>query len=296
MKKLLWPLVTAMIILGLTGLVWAQCPEDTIDLGDCDTLHVVAWDAEYCDSFPCLVHVSLLVTHDSNAFYQDPPGRWVQDSIREFSIPLKWSHTNPTAHCTLSAEKNIASHSDTVNGIFRHFGGKRNRMLELYEMGEGEEWNVLWVFVNNASPSPWLALILIPTHQDPSWWEGNRILLATITFTVSDTTTIYIEPNLLSPPMPIFEFSRYDAKLYIPRHNMPLCVTVESFKRGDCNGDGVVNSADVVYLINYLFKDGSAPDPLEVADVNCDGTINSADIVYLIDYLFKEGPAPLDCG
>lgn len=62
--------------------------------------------------------------------------------------------------------------------------------------------------------------------------------------------------------------------------------------RGDANGDGVINSADVVYLINYLFKDGPPPDPLEAGDVNCDEIINSADVVYLINYLFKGGPPP----
>ena len=62
--------------------------------------------------------------------------------------------------------------------------------------------------------------------------------------------------------------------------------------RGDANDDGVINSADIVYLINYLFKGGPAPDPLWVGDVNCDEIINSADVVYLIDYLFKGGPPP----
>ena len=61
---------------------------------------------------------------------------------------------------------------------------------------------------------------------------------------------------------------------------------------GDVNGDEVINSADVVYLINYLFKGGPPPEPLEAGDVNCDGIINSADVVYLINYLFKGGPPP----
>jgi C1A family cysteine protease len=62
--------------------------------------------------------------------------------------------------------------------------------------------------------------------------------------------------------------------------------------RGDANGDGNINSADVVYLINYLFVGGPAPEPLEAGDVNCDDTINSADVVYLINYLFVGGPPP----
>jgi hypothetical protein len=63
-------------------------------------------------------------------------------------------------------------------------------------------------------------------------------------------------------------------------------------KCGDVNADGVVSSADVVYLINYLFIGGPAPVPLEAGDVNCDGVVSSADVVFLINYLFISGPAP----
>ena len=65
--------------------------------------------------------------------------------------------------------------------------------------------------------------------------------------------------------------------------------------RGDANGDGDINSADIVCLINYLFKFGPDPVPWEAGDVNCDGDINSADVVYLINYLFKGGPSPGCC-
>jgi hypothetical protein len=61
---------------------------------------------------------------------------------------------------------------------------------------------------------------------------------------------------------------------------------------GDVNEDGNINSADVVYLMNYLFLGGPQPQPWEAGDVNCDGTVNSSDIVYLINYLFVNGPPP----
>ncbi|MDP3025475.1 MAG: dockerin type I repeat-containing protein [candidate division Zixibacteria bacterium] len=61
---------------------------------------------------------------------------------------------------------------------------------------------------------------------------------------------------------------------------------------GDANGDGVINSADISYLINYLFVNGPAPQPWQAGDANCDGTINSADVAYLINYLFVGGPPP----
>ncbi len=64
------------------------------------------------------------------------------------------------------------------------------------------------------------------------------------------------------------------------------------FIRGDANGDGVIDVGDVVYLINYLFKNGPAPYPLEAGDANSDSVVDIGDVVYLINYLFKNGPPP----
>ncbi|MGB2769174.1 MAG: FG-GAP-like repeat-containing protein, partial [Candidatus Zixiibacteriota bacterium] len=61
---------------------------------------------------------------------------------------------------------------------------------------------------------------------------------------------------------------------------------------GDANGDGLVDVGDVVYLTGFLYKGGSAPDPLWTGDCNCDDTVNLGDVVYLINYLFKAGPPP----
>jgi len=63
---------------------------------------------------------------------------------------------------------------------------------------------------------------------------------------------------------------------------------------GDPNGDGQVNVADVVFLIQNVFRGGPAPRPIIVANVNGDEEFNVGDIVYLINYVFNFGPAP-DC-
>jgi len=63
---------------------------------------------------------------------------------------------------------------------------------------------------------------------------------------------------------------------------------------GDANGDGEVGLADVVYEINYIFRGGPEPIPLEAGDVNCDGIDNSADVVYKINHLFRGGPPLCD--
>lgn len=64
------------------------------------------------------------------------------------------------------------------------------------------------------------------------------------------------------------------------------------YKCGDANGDGNVNVADAVYLINRVFKFGPPPAPNCTGDANGDSTVNVADAVYLINLVFKGGPSP----
>jgi hypothetical protein len=77
------------------------------------------------------------------------------------------------------------------------------------------------------------------------------------------------------------------------------CVYVSSGDdRGDVNvpyGDGTVDAADVVFLLNYLFRGGDPPVPYIEGDTNCDGTVSPGDVVYLINYLYKGWPPPRCC-
>jgi hypothetical protein len=61
---------------------------------------------------------------------------------------------------------------------------------------------------------------------------------------------------------------------------------------GDCNASGVVEPSDVVYLINYLFRNRPPPTPLEAGDCSCDGTVVPGDVVCLLNYLFRGWPPP----
>ena len=63
---------------------------------------------------------------------------------------------------------------------------------------------------------------------------------------------------------------------------------------GNVNGDGLIDLADVIYLVEYLYRNGAPPDPVEIGDATCDGVVNVGDVVYLVNYLYKGGPAP-DC-
>ncbi len=61
---------------------------------------------------------------------------------------------------------------------------------------------------------------------------------------------------------------------------------------GDADATGAVNVSDVVYLINFIFAGGNAPQPLASGDADCSGFITISDAVYLIGFIFSGGPAP----
>lgn len=64
---------------------------------------------------------------------------------------------------------------------------------------------------------------------------------------------------------------------------------------GDVNEDGILSAADIIYLVNYVFKAGSVPQPIELSgDVDCSGSVTSADIIFMVGHVFKSGPAPCD--
>lgn len=67
---------------------------------------------------------------------------------------------------------------------------------------------------------------------------------------------------------------------------------------GDVNTSGTVSSADIIYLVNHVFKGGPAPLPCVAAgDANCSGAIGSADVIFLVNCVFKGGDPPCDiCG
>jgi hypothetical protein len=64
---------------------------------------------------------------------------------------------------------------------------------------------------------------------------------------------------------------------------------------GDSNDDGIIDVADAVYLINYLFLEGSEPVPVWCGgNANGDGQVDVGDVLHLINYLFIDGSPPVD--
>jgi hypothetical protein len=267
----------------------AQCPEDPNDNGICDTMYVEILPEDEClvPGEQHLARFPIRVTHD----VPDP----IIDSIAAFVIPLCFEHTNVNARPIFEEYWNntgLCPFPHPYNGIFRHLPNETNWMMDICWVLMGLEWDtrILDRLADPDSLTGHFRLALFPTGSaDQLFPQGSKTLLATITFTLEDSTTICID-TCFWPPASRLTFVRSDGVEYIPRHNLPYCISI-SYLVGDCNFDGAVDAADIVYLINYLFCGGTAP-PLVSGDVNCDGAINGADVVFLINYLFRDGPEP----
>ncbi len=64
----------------------------------------------------------------------------------------------------------------------------------------------------------------------------------------------------------------------------------EQFIRGDSNGDGAVNIADAVYILQNLFAQGPPILCPDAGDSNDDEGVNIADAIYILQNLFAQGP------
>ncbi|HSG99680.1 MAG TPA: M64 family metallopeptidase, partial [candidate division Zixibacteria bacterium] len=62
---------------------------------------------------------------------------------------------------------------------------------------------------------------------------------------------------------------------------------------GDANGNGVLNIADVTYLLSYIFSGGPPPDCDSEGDADGSGTVNIGDVTYVLAFIFSGGPSPV---
>lgn len=62
-------------------------------------------------------------------------------------------------------------------------------------------------------------------------------------------------------------------------------------RHGDANCDNSIDVGDIIFLVEYSFNNGPAPDP-RGGDANGSGEIDVSDIIYLVEYSFNNGPPP----
>jgi serine protease len=113
-------------------------------------------------------------------------------------------------------------------------------------------------------------------------------------FRISSSATVgqtaSIEMDGYSSYLPQFAGSVAEYQPIPITGTISLCV-----ERGNVDGVPGINVSDITYLVDYLFRSGLSPVPLEAADVDCSGSVNVTDLTYLVNYLFRSGPPPCSC-
>jgi len=75
----------------------------------------------------------------------------------------------------------------------------------------------------------------------------------------------------------------------------PVTMARNAYMGGDCDESGDRTSADIIYLVNYVFKGSVDPLPcVAMGDVNCDQAITSSDLIVMVNHVFKGMAPPCD--
>jgi hypothetical protein len=82
---------------------------------------------------------------------------------------------------------------------------------------------------------------------------------------------------------------------YPPRLVSGSVTVEECLQHGDVDGTPGIAIGDLTFLVAYMFKNGPAPSPAELADVDCSTSSDIGDVTYLVNYMFRGGPPPCGC-
>ena len=104
---------------------------------------------------------------------------------------------------------------------------------------------------------------------------------------INGNGSVFLYNNVVIDYRSVQDFERIDTSV--------LVVPQEIFQRGDCNSDDKVDLADVATGIGSQFS-GLPILCSDACDSNDDGLINLADSVFVLNWLFKFGDAPADPG
>ena len=144
--------------------------------------------------------------------------------------------------------------------------------------------------------SPVLNPLLIP--------DGASSILG-LTFTISPSpqvggSSLTFTDTLGTPAVPL-EVQTNNGTMIPATDNGEISLFVDSFIRGDCNADTMLDIGDAISSLSFLFSSPGSPIPQcdNACDANDDGAFNVADPIFYLGVLFTGGgpiPPPNTCG
>jgi hypothetical protein len=223
--------LTAIMIIGACVSAQAQCLTEH-DSGICDSLilkpyRVVSVAGDTYHTYPAFATVEILVSHD----IVEP----LDDSIAGFVVPIAYTSSNVATFCSTSDYWNNTTMldllPDVARSIFRHLPSMqdiqiRNRMLDLNGAASGYQggWDFVVLDLGDKVSRFWFTCVPTGT-ADQRWGDGNRVLLATMTFLAGGATEICMDTTFW-PPGSRLDFDNTHAEGYVPKVNLPLCFQV----------------------------------------------------------------------
>jgi hypothetical protein len=175
-----------------------------------------------------------------------------------------------------------------------------SRMYPPDEVWEGLDFNLYWTLPDSSPPngiSPDQFRIGGVSYNNPGMLPGSLEHCASARLRVNGPTGSEVK-TLCIDTMAEFVFVDLASEAIYPEawEVGAKCWPVKQppIICGDANFDQAVNIGDVVYLINFVFKNGSAPLIECCADANGDEIINVGEVVYLLGYIFKGGSSPVE--
>jgi len=154
------------------------------------------------------------------------------------------------------------------------------------------------VFVNAVSTSESVDLLLKYDRMGRLVWETE----------VAQLAAYQLDPQLAFHPsgdvIAVFDASYPGPCFDWPRTTVVRVTATEipsaPFLRGEVTGDGKIDVADSICILNLLFAPESGPceveDCLDALDANDDGAVGLGDAVNLLMHLFAGGPEPAPPG
>jgi hypothetical protein len=239
-------LVMAASILLFSGLSWGQCPGEPNDRGVCDSLHVEPYKYTGYSSYPSEVEIAIRITHDVPTA--------ATDSLAGIVIPLCFTSSNAAANATIYPDSNMCGDSD-LNRVLHNLlydlnlsvfsdlpnmesPTEYNWMMDISSSGSGRAWETRILDLSN--PGTFWFSVIATGIKNQRFWEGSRVLLATMTITIDDTTNICIDTCFWAPTGRLtFTNGDLEATTFIPRHSMPFC-----FKAGYSNDVREIQESD----------------------------------------------------
>lgn len=125
-------------------------------------------------------------------------------------------------------------------------------------------------------------------------WLAGDLFIVDLTSGVVERVSVDSGGVQLTPTDAITWGEDDDGELYIGTSSGMVLRVVGvdvAFVRGDANGDGAVNLADVVLTLAYLFQ-ATATSCLDALDLNDDGGLDISDPVFALGHQFSAGYPP----